>query len=93
MWPNQETMEDTIGSELTHPYKSLPMRVTYKEQDYTVHLLQKEIDKTTREVRLLLDGIVQTIVCDGFRWRFDGDDGNADFAQAIWNSISLRYRL
>lgn len=86
-------MEDTIGSEQKHPYKSLPMRVTFKEQDYTLHLLEKNIGKSTREVRLLLDGMVQTITSDGLRWQFAGDDPNAGFAQAIWSCISLRYRL
>jgi hypothetical protein len=86
-------MEDTISPEQAFSYKSLPLRITFKEQDYNVHILQKDIGKHTAEIRILLDGIVQKLVGDGNHWRFSDTAENAGFAQAIWNAISLRYRL
>lgn len=87
-------MEDTVAAGQSFPYKSLPMRVTHKEVDYTVYLLQKTIEKGTREVRVLVDGKVHTLIRTGTNhWRFAEIADNAEFAQSIWNAISLRYRL
>jgi hypothetical protein len=86
-------MDDTILPDQTIAFKSLPLRITYKELDYTIHILQKAIDSQTKEIRILLDGIVQTLIREEGHWRFAGTGENDAFAQAIWNAVSLRYRL
>lgn len=86
-------MDDTILPDQTITFKSLPLRITYKELDYTIHILQKTVDSQTNEIRVLLDGIVQTLIREEGRWRFAETGENDAFAQAIWHAISLRYRL
>ncbi|WP_134091561.1 hypothetical protein [Olivibacter sp. XZL3] len=86
-------MEDTILPDETYAYKSQPLRVTFKNIDYEVRILNKDIKKTDTSVKILLDGIVQTLEKAPSHWRFSGSDDDPAFAQAIWHSISLRYRL
>lgn len=50
-------------------HKGFPLRVTYRNMDYPVHLLQKGIEKGTREIRILVDGIVQPLVKRDNHWR------------------------
>lgn len=86
-------MDDTIIAGQPFPYKSLPLRITYRELDYQVYLLQKKMDRETTEFRILLDGMVLTLTGEGSSWRFSGTDADSEFAQAIWHVISLRFRL
>ncbi|MGK9120457.1 hypothetical protein [Olivibacter jilunii] len=86
-------MEDTILPDETYFYKSQPLRVTFKNIDYEVRILNKDIKKTDTSVKILLDGIVQTLERSASQWYFSGSDNDPAFAQAIWHSISLRYRL
>lgn len=86
-------MDDIILADSTYSYKGQPLRITFKKLDYQIQILQKDITRETREIRLLLDGMVQMLIFDGNSWRFAETDDNTVFAQAIWNAISLRYRL
>lgn len=86
-------MEDTILPDQSFAYRSQPLRITFKSIDYMVQLLDKEISNGSNEVRILLDGIVQTLIRTEGRWRFAETTENEAFAQAIWYAISLRYRL
>ncbi|MEH6305901.1 hypothetical protein RYH73_09630 [Olivibacter sp. CPCC 100613] len=86
-------MEDTILPDETYSYKSQPLRVTFKNIDYEVRILSKEIKKTDTLVKILLDGMVQTLEKNSTHWHFSESEDDPAFAQAIWHSISLRYRL
>lgn len=86
-------MEDTILPDETYAYKSQPLRVTFKNTDYEVRILNRDIKKTDTSIKILLDGIVQTLEKTAACWQFSGTDDDPAFAQAIWHSISLRYRL
>ncbi|QNL47988.1 hypothetical protein H8S90_14340 [Olivibacter sp. SDN3] len=86
-------MDDTVLTDSTYSYKGQPLRITFKKLDYQIQILHRNITRDTREIRILLDGIVQTLTFDGNRWCFAETEDNTDFAQAIWNAVCLRYRL
>lgn len=86
-------MDDIILPGQEFSFIGQPLRITFKEIDYQVKVLHKTVRKGDREVKILLDGVVQTLVYEEHRWRFGETTDNEDFAQAIWHAISLRYRL
>ncbi|MFC3157082.1 hypothetical protein SAMN05443633_112120 [Chryseobacterium arachidis] len=84
-------MEDTIGL-LEEYFDKKKFRVTYKQQDYDIVLLKKDLIQGTSEINIFLDGVVQKLVKRDSRWSFDhGND--EELANDIWRVISLRYRI
>ncbi|REC61851.1 hypothetical protein DRF65_14050 [Chryseobacterium pennae] len=84
-------MEDIIvkSGELFDRQK---FRITFKERDFEIILLKKNVVKETTEISLLLDGMIQQLIKREGKWHFDhGED--QDLAGDIWRQISLRYRL
>ncbi|REC59496.1 hypothetical protein DRF65_25785 [Chryseobacterium pennae] len=86
-------MEDTVDSRFYDRSKGQIFRITYKNRDFQVKLLQKEITKEMVEIDLLLDGVVQKLVKRDSKWFFEHSEVDKDFANDIWRAISLRYRL
>lgn len=86
-------MESPILTEQKPAYIGLPLRITFAGADHELRLLQKEVNRQTVRFNIQLDDEPHTLINAGDGWRFDGDDDNAAFAQAIWHAISLRYRL
>ncbi len=86
-------MEETILSEQKPAYIGLPLRITVDGRDHELRLLQKEVDRQTRNIRVQLDNEPHTLINPGNGWRFERGEADPAFAHAIWHAISLRYRL
>lgn len=86
-------MEDTIDSTFYDLNKGQIFRITYKNRDFQVRLLKRELTREQTELDLLLDGVVQKLVKRNNRWFFANSDDDKEFANDIWRAISLRYRL
>ncbi|WP_447768230.1 hypothetical protein [Sphingobacterium faecium] len=86
-------MEDTIDSRLYDQSLGQIFRITYKNRDFKVRLLKKELTKELTELYLLLDGVVQKLVKKDNKWIFENSEADKEFAHDIWRTISLRYRL
>lgn len=75
---------------------SLPLRITFEGEDYTYRVLTKAIDKTTRMIRIEMDGTEYDLVPN-----LSGDWIAADatifdrhaLLKAIARNVALRYRL
>ena len=74
-------------------YVSLPLRITVDGKDHELRLLQKEVDRHTRNIGVQLDDEPYTLVNPGDGWRFERGEADPAFAQAIWHAIALRYRM
>lgn len=86
-------MEEPILTEQPPPYIGLPLRITFAGADHELRLLEKEVGRQAKSLRIQLDDEPYTLVNPGDGWRFEREGGNAAFAQAIWHAVSLRYRL
>lgn len=86
-------MEDTVDSRFYDQSKGQIFRITYKNRDFHVKLLEKELSKELTKIDLLLDGVVQKLVKRNSKWFFEHSEDDKEFANDIWRSISLRYRL
>ena len=86
-------MEEPILTEQKPAYIGLPLRITFAGADHELRLLQKEVDRQAKSLRIQLDDEPYTLVNPGDGWRFERGEGNVAFAQAIWHAVSLRYRL
>lgn len=86
-------MEEPILTEQRPVYVGLPLRITFAGTDYELRLLQKEVGRQAQSLHIQLDDEPHTLVNPGDGWRFEREEGNAAFAQAIWHAVSLRYRL
>ncbi|WP_333578006.1 hypothetical protein [Sphingobacterium sp.] len=84
-------MEDTIGL-IDNYFDKKKFRVTYKQKDYVIVFLKKELLKDVSIINIFLDGVVQKLVKKSERWSFEhGED--EDLAIDIWRALSLRYRI
>lgn len=75
---------------------SLPMRITFENQDYTYSVLTKVLNKDTKEIKIILAGEELTLARNEKReWdalkRTIGD--NEGLIKAIVQNVVLRYRL
>lgn len=86
-------MEEPILTEQRSAYIGLPLRITFAGTDHELRLLQKEVDRYTRHIRIQLDDEPYALINPGDGWRFERGEADPAIAQAIWNAISLRYRL
>jgi len=86
-------MEEPILTEQKPTYIGLPLRITFGGADHELRLLQKDVDRQARDLRIRLDDEIHTLVNPGDGWRFEKEGGDTAFAQAIWHAVSLRYRL
>lgn len=84
-------MIDTIGQSEDDLNKQV-FRITFKNRDFQIVLLEKDLAKNITEFQILLDGLVQKLINTNGKWHFEhGED--QDFAEDIWRHIGLRYRL
>ncbi|WP_343657873.1 hypothetical protein [Chryseobacterium sp.] len=84
-------MFDTIG-QFEEQFNKQVFRITFKNRDFQVVLLKKDLTKNMTEFQILLDGLVQRLKNENGKWNFEhGED--QDLAQDIWRQIALRYRL
>ena len=75
---------------------SLPMRITFENQDYTYSVITKVLNKDTKEIKIILAGEELTLARNEKReWdaleRTIGD--NEGLIKAIVQNVVLRYRL
>ena len=74
----------------------LPLRIRFEEQDYSYHILNNTLDRTTREFRIKLDDQEYTLLRnEKNEWSCTDltiNDNPALFI-AIGRSIGLRYQL
>ena len=76
------------------PYRGLRFRIHLENADFSVRLLKAEITKDTKEIKILMDGMPKTLRKDDFgNWQVEGIEAEQQFAKAVWNCISLRYRI
>lgn len=85
-------MEDTIGSRMNGTSGQV-FRITYKQTDFQVKVINGVPKKDNNEIEILLDGLVQTLVKQNDRWIFADIIADQEFANNIGRAISLRYRL
>lgn len=84
-------MFDTI-EQFEEQFNKQVFRITFKNRDFQVVLLKKDLTKNMTEFQILLDGLVQRLKNENGKWNFEhGED--QDLAQDIWRQIALRYRL
>lgn len=86
-------MEEPILTEQKAAYIGLPLRITFAGIDHELRLLQKEVARQAQSLRIQLDDEPYTLVNRGDSWYFESGAGDPAFAQAIWHTVSLRYRL
>ncbi|WP_286751662.1 MULTISPECIES: hypothetical protein [Sphingobacterium] len=84
-------MFDTIG-QFEEQFNKQVFRITFKNCDFQVVLLKKDLTKNMTEFQILLDGLVQRLRKENGKWNFEhGED--QDLAEDIWRQVALRYRL
>ena len=84
-------MFDTIG-QFEEQFNKQVFRITFKNRDFQVLLLKKDLTKNMSEFQILLDGLVQRLKKENGKWNFEhGED--QDLAEDIWRQIALRYRF
>lgn len=75
----------------------LPLRITFKDNDYTYQIIDsKLIDKHTTEIVLILDGEKIELVRDlklVWKQKHRNDAIDAELIQALGRSVSLRLRM
>ena len=75
---------------------SLPLRVTFKDNDYVFYVLTKGITKHTKEINISLEGNeVLLRLNEKNDWQANDEslDNNPELLQAIGRAIGLRYRI
>lgn len=85
--------EITVGFRNTDGYVGQPFRVTFKDQDYQVRILENIPSKKNTEFKILIDGVVEKLVQQDKKWTFGRGEQDAILAHEIWRTISLRYRF
>ncbi|OJZ01190.1 hypothetical protein [Sphingobacterium sp. 40-24] len=84
-------MFDTIG-QFEEQFNKQVFRITFKNRDFQVVLLKRDLTKNMSEFQILLDGLVQRLKKENGKWNFEhGED--QDLAEDIWRQIALRYRF
>ncbi|AYZ36236.1 hypothetical protein EGY07_11900 [Chryseobacterium indologenes] len=84
-------MFDTIG-QFEEQFNKQVFRITFKNRDFQVLLLKRDLTKNMSEFQILLDGLVQRLKKENGKWNFEhGED--QDLAEDIWRQIALRYRF
>ena len=84
-------MFDTIG-QFEEQFNKQVFRITFKNRDFQVVLLKRDLTKNMSEFQMLLDGLVQRLKKENGKWNFEhGED--QDLAEDIWRQIALRYRF
>ncbi|WP_312715396.1 hypothetical protein [Sphingobacterium multivorum] len=84
-------MFDTIG-QFEEQFNKQVFRITFKNRDFQVVLLKRDLTKNMSEFQILLDGLVQRLIKENGKWNFEhGED--QDLAEDIWRQIALRYRF
>lgn len=80
---------------LNDPYSGLRFRIHLGNADFSVRLLKEKITKETKEIKILLDGIPKTLSRDqvGIWHILESNELDPSFARAVWNCITLRYRI
>lgn len=75
----------------------LPLRITFKDDDYIYQIIgSKQINNTTNEIELLLNGEKIELVRDiKLVWKQKNElqTLDPDLAQALGRSVSLRLRM
>ncbi|MDP9047114.1 MAG: hypothetical protein M3N14_03195 [Bacteroidota bacterium] len=75
----------------------LPLRITFKDDDYVYQIIDsKQINNTTNEIELLLNGEKIELIRDiKLVWKQKNDlqTLDPDLAQALGRSVSLRLRM
>ncbi len=75
----------------------LPLRITFKDEDYVYQIIDsKQINNTTNEIELLLNGEKIELIRDmKLVWKQKNDlqTLDPDLAQALGRSVSLRLRM
>jgi hypothetical protein len=75
---------------------SLPLRITFEEDDYTIFVLTKSIDKQTTLIRISLDGQEYELAPNA-RGEWNAVDATVHdqpgLLKAIARNVALRYRL
>lgn len=67
-------MEETVGTSHEYSYKSQPLRILFKGQEYQFHALQKSLRKEDQQIKILLDGFVQVLSLREGKWYFAGSE-------------------
>lgn len=79
---------------INDPYNGLRFRIHLENTDFSVRLLKEKITRETTEIKILLDGIPKILSKDHIgMWHIEGSELNPNFARAVWNCITLRYRI
>ncbi|HKG06108.1 MAG TPA: hypothetical protein VKB19_06620 [Pedobacter sp.] len=75
---------------------SLPLRITFEEDDYTIFVLTKSIDKQTKLIRISFDGKEYELAPNA-RGEWNATDAaihdQPGLLKAIARNVALRYRL
>ncbi|GAC1311205.1 MAG: hypothetical protein NVSMB24_30090 [Mucilaginibacter sp.] len=75
----------------------LPLRITFKDDDYVYQIIEsKQINNTTNEIELLLNGEKIELIRDTkLVWKLKDDNQSLDseLVQALGRSVSLRLRM
>jgi hypothetical protein len=75
----------------------LPLRITFKDDDYIYQIIEsKQINNTTNEIELLLNGEKIELIRDTkLVWKQKNDTQSLDseLVQALGRSVSLRLRM
>jgi hypothetical protein len=75
---------------------SLPLRNTFEDNDYTIFVLTKSIDKQTTLIRISLDGREYELAPNA-RGEWNASDATVHdepgLLNAIARNVALRYRL
>jgi len=75
---------------------TLPLRITFEDNDYTYIVLTKLIDRDTKEIKILLGEQEFTLFKNEHNvWdaRERAVEDNAGLLKAIARNVALRYRL
>jgi hypothetical protein len=75
----------------------LPLRITFKDDDYIYQIIEsKQINNTTNEIELLLNGEKIELIRDTklvWKQKDDNQSLDSELVQALGRSVSLRLRM
>jgi hypothetical protein len=75
----------------------LPLRITFKDDDYIYQIIKsKQINNTTNEIELLLNGEKIELIRDTklvWKQKNEIQSLDSDLVQALGRSVSLRLRM
>ncbi|HWZ16846.1 MAG TPA: hypothetical protein VNW95_16530 [Mucilaginibacter sp.] len=75
----------------------LPLRITFKDDDYVYQIVEsKQINNTTNEIELLLNGEKVELIRDNklvWKQKDDIQSLDSELVQALGRSVSLRLRM